>query len=179
MPDPHGPAPGGEPAPHGPGAGGGPGTHGPGAGGVPRPARPDGLGDLLPGGRSWWAYLWAGPNSLVGLAGALTTRGRPVRWRGVLLFEDAGGGLARFLRWRGFTAITLGHVIVANARLSDEVLAHELVHVAQHERWGPLYYPAYLAASVLGYKRNPFERAATRLAGAALDARQPRPDRGH
>jgi hypothetical protein len=115
----------------------------------------------------------------VGLVGALTTRGRPVRWRGVLLFEDAGGGLARFLRWRGFTAITLGHVIVANARLSDEVLAHELVHVAQHERWGPLYYPAYLAAGVLGYRRNPFERAATRVAAAALEgADGARPGRG-
>ena len=90
-----------------------------------------------------------------------------------------GAGLARFLRWRGFAAITLGHVIVANRPLSDGLLAHELEHVAQHERWGPLYYPAYLAASVLGYKRNPFERAATRLAGTALDARQPRPDRGH
>jgi hypothetical protein len=149
------------------------------AGGRARPpARPDGLGDRLPGGRSWWAYWWAAPNSLVGLAGALTTRGRPVCWRGVLLFEDAGGGLARFLRWRGFTAITLGHVIVANDRLSDEVLAHELVHVAQHERWGPLYYPAYLAASVLGYRRNPFERAATRSAAAALEAAGPRPRQG-
>jgi hypothetical protein len=135
---------------------------------MPDRARPDGLGDLLPARRSWWGYLWAGPNSLLGLAGALTTGRRPVRWRGVLLVEDAGGALARFLRWRGFTAITLGHVIVANARLGDEVLAHELAHVAQHERWGPLYYPAYLAASVLGYQRNPFERAATRLAAAAL-----------
>src|SRR6266511_2310220 len=121
---------------------------------MPDHARLDGLGDRLPARRSWWGYLWAGPNSLVGLAGALTTRGRPVRWR-------------------GFTAITLGHVIVANARLGDEVLAHELVHVAQHERWGPLYYPAYLAASVLGYRRNPFERAATRKAAASLAARDP------
>ena len=146
-----------------------------GPGGGARRPRPDGLGDRLPAARSWWAYLWAGPNSLIGLAGALTTRGRPVRWRGVLLFEDAGGGLARFLRWRGFTAITFGHVIVANAPLTDEVLAHELVHVAQHERWGPLYYPAYLAASVLGYRRNPFERAAARVATAALHAAGPRP----
>jgi Domain of unknown function (DUF4157) len=145
---------------------------------MPDRARPDGLGDLLPARRSWWGYLWAGPNSLVGLAGALTTGRRPVRWRGVLLFEDAGGALARFLRWRGFTAITLGHVIVANARLGDEVLAHELAHVAQHERWGPLYYPAYLAASVLGYRRNPFERAATRLAAAALAGLTARRDPG-
>ena len=145
---------------------------------MPDLPRLDGLGDLLPVRRSWWGYLWAGPNSLIGLAGALTTRGRPVRWRGVLLYEDAAGGLARFLRWRGFTAITLGHVIVANARLGDEVLAHELAHVAQHERWGPLYYPAYLVASVLGYRRNPFERAAARRAAATLAAQRPPPRGG-
>ena len=133
------------------------------------PGRIDDLGDLLPAARSLWGYVWAGPNSLVGLAGALTTRKRPVRWRGVLLFEDAQSGLARFLRWRGFAAITLGHVIVTNRPLSDGLLAHELEHVAQHERWGPLYYPAYLLGSVRGYRRNPFERAATRAATAVLD----------
>ena len=146
-----------------------------------RAPRVDDLGDLLPAARSRWGYVWAGPNSLVGLVGALTTRSRPVRWRGVLLFEDASGGLARFLRWRGFTAITLGHVIVANRPLDDRLLAHELEHVAQHERWGPLYYPAYLLGSVLGYRRNPFERAASRAAaavGAALEERGRRPGGG-
>jgi hypothetical protein len=131
-----------------------------------RSRRVDDLGDLLPAARSLRGYLWAGPNSLVGLVGGLSTRRRPVRWRGVLLFEDAGGALARFLRWRGFAAITLGHVIVANRPLDDRVLAHELEHVAQHERWGPLYYPAYLLGSVLGYRRNPFERAAAAIAAA-------------
>jgi hypothetical protein len=135
-----------------------------------RSRRVDDLGDLLPAARSLRGYLWAGPNSLVGLVGGLSTRRRPVRWRGVLLFEDAGGGLARFLRWRGFAAITLGHVIVANRPLDDRVLAHELEHVAQHERWGPLYYPAYLLGSVLGYRRNPFERAASRAAAAIAAA---------
>jgi hypothetical protein len=128
--------------------------------------RPDDLGDLVPAARERWRYWWAGPNSLVGLVGGLSTRSRPVRWRGVLLFEDAQGGLARFLRWRGFAAITLGHVIVANRPLDDEILAHELAHVAQAERWGPLYYPAYLVGSVLGYRRNPFERAAFRASAA-------------
>ena len=135
-----------------------------------RAGRLDDLGDLLPAARSLWGYVWAGPNSLVGLVGGLSTRSRPVRWRGVLLFEDADGGLARFLRWRGFAAITLGHVIVTNRPLNDEILAHELAHVAQAERWGPLYYPAYLLGSVLGYRRNPFERAAFRVSTAVKAA---------
>jgi hypothetical protein len=135
-----------------------------------RAARPDGLGALVPGRRPWWAYLWAGPNSLVGLAGAATARTRPVRWRGVLLIENSRSGLARFLAWRGFGAITLGHVIIAGELLDDHLLAHELAHVRQHERWGPLFYPAYLLASVAGYRRNPFEHAAERAALRVLAA---------
>jgi hypothetical protein len=130
--------------------------------------RADGLGDQLPSRRPLWGYLWAAPNSLVGLAGALTTASRPVRCRGVLLIEGSRDGLARFLSWRGFTAITLGHVIVANQPLDDHLLAHELAHVAQHERWGPLFYPAYLLTSLAGYRRNPFERAAERSALGVL-----------
>ena len=132
--------------------------------------RPDGLGDRLPVARPRWGYWWAAGNTLVGLAGALTVRGRRRAWRGVLLVEEARGGLAAFLGWRGFSAITLGHVIVANRRLDDRLLAHELGHVAQHERWGPLFYPAYLLASVAGYRRNPFEAAAERAAAAVVAA---------
>ncbi|HJW62824.1 MAG TPA: hypothetical protein VJ849_04945, partial [Actinomycetes bacterium] len=53
-------------------------------------------------------------------------------------------------------------------------LAHELEHVAQHERWGLLYYPAYLLGSVRGYRRNPFERAASRAATAIQAALEER-----
>ncbi|HMO84113.1 MAG TPA: hypothetical protein PKC18_04240 [Lacipirellulaceae bacterium] len=45
--------------------------------------------------------------------------------------------------------------------------AHELVHVRQYERWGPLFVPAYLACSAViwlrggdAYLDNPFEREA-------------------
>ncbi len=127
--------------------------------------RTDGLGGRAPSRRPWWGYAWAAANTVVGLVGAATTAKRPVRWRGVLLVEEGRRGLAAFLAWRGFEAITLGHVIVAGGRLDDRLLAHELAHVAQHERWGPLFYPAYLLASAAGYRRNPFERAAERAAG--------------
>lgn len=130
--------------------------------------REDGMDGLLPGARPWWGYLWAAPNTLVGLVGALTAGARPVRWRGVLLYEGGSKGLAWFLARRGFSAITLGHVIVTTERLGDHLLAHELAHVGQHERWGPLFYPAYLLTSLAGYRRNPFERAAERRAVAAL-----------
>lgn len=152
--------------PGGPGGPGGPGR-------ARRPRRPDGLGERLPSRRPLLGYLWAAPNSLVGLAGALTTATRPVRCRGVLVIEDSRRGLGRFLAWRGFTAITLGHVIVANQPLDDRLLAHELAHVAQHERWGPLFYPAYLLTSLAGYRRNPFERAAELSARRVLEAGGP------
>ena len=132
--------------------------------------REDGLGAVLPHARPRWGYAWASLNSLVGLVGALSAWTRPVRWRGVLLVEGGRTGLAWVLRVRGFKAITLGHVIVTNRPLNDEILAHELAHVAQAERWGPLYYPAYLLVSVLGYRRNPFERAAFRASTAVKAA---------
>lgn len=116
-----------------------------------------------------WKYAWAAPTSLVGLsAGALTllTGGKAQRRRGVLEFH---GGFAHFyLRRAGFSAITLGHVILARTpELLDHCRDHEHVHVRQVERWGPIFLPAYLAASVWvafrggrAYRDNPFEREA-------------------
>jgi uncharacterized protein (DUF2062 family) len=50
---------------------------------------------------------------------------------------------------RGAAALTLGHVVVArDAQSLDATRAHERVHVRQCEIWGPLFVPAYLAASV-------------------------------
>jgi hypothetical protein len=72
-----------------------------------------------------------------------------------------------------FHAITLGHVILGTdpptlARLR----AHEQVHVRQYERWGPLFFLAYPAASAWlwlrggrPYRDNPFERQARRESG--------------
>jgi hypothetical protein len=130
--------------------------------------REDGIGAVLPHARPWWGYCWASLNSLVGLVGALSAGARPVRWRGVLLCEGGRTGLAWVLRVQGFKAITLGHVIVTTERVDDRILAHELCHVTQHERWGPLFYPAYLLTSLTGYRRNPFEHQAARRAAAAL-----------
>jgi hypothetical protein len=68
----------------------------------------------------------------------------------------------------GAAALTLGHVVLGR---DDAALtatrAHERVHVAQYERWGPLFLPAYLLTSMWAlargrhpYYENVFEREA-------------------
>ena len=122
--------------------------------------------------------LWAAPNSLLGLllglvwwlAGASAQRVDGVL---ELALPDAGKS-ARPSRWRlPFAAITLGHVVLAvDAREMARCRAHERVHVAQHERWGPLFLPAYLASSLWqwlqgrrAYWDNRFEVEARRADG--------------
>jgi hypothetical protein len=107
------------------------------------------------------AYVWAAPLTAAGLLLGVLSRTPPRLHDGVVRFDDARGLGGRMLRWRGFAAATLGHVIIAAGTPGDQLLRHELVHVRQAERWGPLFVPAYLAGLVrYGYRRNPFERAA-------------------
>ena len=108
-------------------------------------------------------YLWALPWSLVGTVLAPFFSRRYVV-RGVLLAE--GARWPRRLGWR-YRAITLGHVVLSVDDLDLDTLGHELVHVRQYERWGPLFVPAYALASLRmmlrgkhHYRDNPFEVAA-------------------
>lgn len=110
-----------------------------------------------------FALVWAGPWSVLGLVLGLTFDRRRVT-RGVLLCE--GAGWPRRLGWR-YRAITFGHVILCVDEADDSLMDHELVHVCQYEVWGPLFIPAYLAASLWAklqggraYADNPFEVAA-------------------
>lgn len=113
--------------------------------------------------RPLWTYVWAAPASLVGLLFApFFARRRVVD--GVLICD--GARWPRRLGWR-YSAITFGHVVLSLEPPSAELLAHELVHVRQYERLGPLFLPAYVMASGLAWLRggrayadNPFERAA-------------------
>lgn len=116
--------------------------------------------------------FWTSPNTLLGLiAGVLVLSlgGRVQRVRGTLEFH--GGLLVR--AQNRFSAITLGHVILGTDRNTlTRVREHELVHVRQYERWGPLFLPAYLASSAWqlargrdAYLDNRFEREARRRAG--------------
>ncbi|MGH2754347.1 MAG: hypothetical protein ACRDLB_07915, partial [Actinomycetota bacterium] len=88
--------------------------------------------------------LWAAPCSLVGLALSLFFRRRYVT-RGVIVAE--GAAWPRRLGWR-FRAITFGHVVLCVDELDPATLKHELVHVRQYERWGPLLFLAYPVASL-------------------------------
>ena len=79
-----------------------------------------------------------------------------------------GAAWPRRLGWR-YRAITFGHVVLSVDELDAETLAHELVHVRQYERWGPLLWPAYALSSLWerihgrdAYWDNHFEREARR-----------------
>lgn len=107
------------------------------------------------------AYAWASPLTAVGVLLGALSRTPPRVHDGVLIFADARGVGGWMLRWRGFGAATMGHAILAAGHLDGGLLKHELVHVRQAERWGPLFVPLYLAGLVrYGYRQNPLERAA-------------------
>lgn len=116
---------------------------------------------------------WAWPASLPGLLLLLPmwlAGARVRRLEGT--FEVCGGALGRCAGrlplLRHFDAVTLGHVILArDAQALARWRAHERVHVRQYERWGLLFYPLYLGASLWLWLRgkrpyldNPFEREA-------------------
>lgn len=118
-------------------------------------------------------YLWASPNTLLGLlfvGPTLLTGGRARAFRGCL--ELHGGFAAAFLkRGVGFgpaAAMCLGHVILGRDEWCLESSRdHEHVHVRQYERWGPLMLPLYFLFSFLAWRRgddpylgNRFEREA-------------------
>lgn len=120
-------------------------------------------------------YLWAGPVTVVGLGLAMLAlpRGRARLIGGVIEVE---GPVLRLALCRliplagGAAAITVGHVVMGRDREAlDQTRTHERAHVRQYERWGVLFVPAYLLASVWArargghaYLDNVFEREARR-----------------
>ncbi|HEX8522877.1 MAG TPA: hypothetical protein VF669_11510 [Tepidisphaeraceae bacterium] len=137
-------------------------------------SKPGGAKSALAALSRFPVYIWASPASLIGLGAAalaLTSGGTAHVVDGVLEVE---GGLVRWILKRctplrgGASAMTLGHVVIARDRkLLEMTRIHERVHVRQCERWGPLFIPAYFAASGLAWWRgqrpyydNHFEREA-------------------
>lgn len=119
-------------------------------------------------------YIWALPASLIGIALVLlvlVSGGRAMVHKGV--WEASGGWfgrrLARGIPFSGpVAAITFGHVVLGDCDLSlCTTRAHEREHVRQYERWGLLFFPAYLLAGLWAwmkgghpYRDNVFEVAA-------------------
>jgi hypothetical protein len=117
-------------------------------------------------------FVWAMPNTLLGLVvGALTFQ-TPRIHGGAIVFDRGPRGVTWMLRAMNRTAMTLGFVIVSATPVEGRLLAHERHHVRQSMLWGPLFVPVYLALAIpFGYRRHPMERAARRAAGEI----QPRP----
>jgi len=107
-------------------------------------------------------YLWALPNTLLGVACiplVLVSGGRARFERGAL--ELHGGFAAWLLRnfCRGAGAMTLGHVILGRDRaMLDWTRNHEHVHVGQYMRWGPFFLIIYGLSSFNCWRkgRNPY-----------------------
>jgi hypothetical protein len=126
--------------------------------------------------QSAWRIAWAAPWTLFGLfiGTAMLLLGGHVQRSGRIV-EFWGRGPGWFLRFfpivAGASAVTFGHVILARTvEELDACREHELVHVRQYERWGPLFVPAYLLCWLFlklrgrsGYWDNPFEREAYAL----------------
>jgi hypothetical protein len=121
-----------------------------------------------------FVYVWASPNTLIGLGfglAGLLTRGKFQRVNGVLEFH--GGLVTRWLVLCGASAMTLGHVVLGRTAYDLEwTRDHERVHVKQYERWGPLFLPLYFGwagylylAGKHCYLDIPFEVEARRLSG--------------
>lgn len=114
-------------------------------------------------------YVWALPNTLLGLMlGALSFQ-RPRLHRGALLFDRGPRGWVwMFDKLTPFRAITFGHVVLSTGPLGGRLLAHELAHVRQYELLGPAYLLVYGALfAVRGYRRHPLEVAARVAASEA------------
>lgn len=107
---------------------------------------------------------WASPCSLVGLAAAIVplVAGGKATWSSGALevtYRDRLCDCGPITTGLPFRGIVFGHVILA---ISGEDLQrigpHERVHVAQYERWGPLFFAAYAASSLwqLARGRDPY-----------------------
>lgn len=121
------------------------------------PARPHGwLGRAA-------ASAWAAPLTLPGVGVGLVGGVIPHLRDGALVFAGVRGVSRALLERRRVAAFALGQAVVSRTEPSAPLLAHELVHVRQAERFGPLLAPLYLALlGVYGYARHPLERAARR-----------------
>ncbi len=115
-------------------------------------------------------YLWASPNTCLGIAIGWLLGGRFSVVDGVIEIHGTRVAAALGSLWMPAMAITLGHCVLGQSAAALAITrTHERVHVRQYQRWGPVFIPAYLAAWAYlrskgrdGYRENPFEIEAYR-----------------
>lgn len=121
-------------------------------------------------------YVWTFPTSSLALPliviNSLTGGSTHVH-QGVV--EVHGRWIRRFLNLGPFqaAALTLGHVVLNQDEMARRLYRqHELVHVCQAERWGPLFVPVYLGLAWRtwrrtghGYWDHPWEVEAREISG--------------
>jgi hypothetical protein len=107
------------------------------------------------------AYVWTSPNTVLGFTFGLFSFQRPRLDEGVFFFDRHRRGFVSLLAVFKRAAITYGHVVLSNRPVQGPLLVHELHHVRQYERLGPLYLPLYVLIWIFtGYQGHPFEKAA-------------------
>jgi hypothetical protein len=117
-------------------------------------------------GRRAAGFVWALPNTVVGLALGAFTFQRPRIHGGAIVFDREPRGITWIMPRLNRTAMTVGFVVLSAEPLEGRLLAHEQHHIEQFMRLGPLFGPVYFGlAIVYGYHRHPMERAARRAAG--------------
>ncbi len=125
-----------------------------------------------------WRRAWTFPNTLVGIAVRSLFGRTNFIDKGFGHYEASPGSpFDRAMRRMNKAAITLGDQVlyVAGAMTQDRVY-HELEHVSQARKWGPLFFPAYGVASLWAlirhgslYRENTFERKARRVVEKSQD----------
>jgi hypothetical protein len=117
----------------------------------------------MTGLRNAWRYLWALPNTLLGLLLGLLSFRLPRLDGGIVVFQGPPRGFLWMVKRMRHEAITFGHVVLSAVPLRGHLRRHELAHVGQYERLGPAFIPVYMGLwLVRGYRRHPLELAAIR-----------------
>ena len=92
----------------------------------------------------FFRYLWALPNTLLGILLGFLGWSWPRREEGVLIFEDVIGLPKWILEFKGAAACCLGHTLLSYGSIEGKMFRHEMVHVSQYEKWGIFFIPAYV-----------------------------------
>lgn len=115
-------------------------------------------------------WLWSLPTTLVGFLWCLVCQPVKVRWR--------NGVVEMQVKWLPMHAAgeTMGrlvlYTVVLDGTVYNKIQPHEMHHVKQNEKWGPLFGPAYGVACLVAmaegkdfYFDNYFEVEARRANG--------------